>query len=208
MEARPDRPANPDVPARLLRDRVRDQSLDEPSQVGSDPSRVAPAVAGAARDAASSWASTVELIEPVAGPARPGLHGQRRAGLSRTCSSARGSATASARARRPHFERWAADARLRGRARCPRAMNFEGAGDALFCGETLFAGYRFRSDVRSHQWVGERLGRRGPAAGAGRPAVLPPRHLLLPARPEARRSTTPAPSTTTAARCCATGSPT
>ena len=37
-------------------------------------------------------------------------------------------------------------------------MNFEGAGDALFCGETLFAGYRFRSDVRSHQWVGERLG--------------------------------------------------
>ena len=37
-------------------------------------------------------------------------------------------------------------------------MNFEGAGDALFCGDTLFAGYRFRSDVRSHQWVGERLG--------------------------------------------------
>jgi N-dimethylarginine dimethylaminohydrolase len=37
-------------------------------------------------------------------------------------------------------------------------MNFEGAGDALFCGDTLFAGYRFRSDVRGHQWVGERLG--------------------------------------------------
>jgi N-dimethylarginine dimethylaminohydrolase len=37
-------------------------------------------------------------------------------------------------------------------------LYFEGAGDALFCGETLFAGYRFRSDVRGHQWVGERLG--------------------------------------------------
>lgn len=32
---------------------------------------------------------------------------------------------------------------------------FEGAGDALFCGETLVAGYRIRSDVRAHQWVGE-----------------------------------------------------
>ena len=40
----------------------------------------------------------------------------------------------------------------------PEGMYFEGAGDALFCGETLFAGYRFRSDARSHQWVGEQLG--------------------------------------------------
>ena len=40
----------------------------------------------------------------------------------------------------------------------PDGYNFEGAGDALFCGETLFAGYRFRSDVRSHQWIGDRIG--------------------------------------------------
>ena len=40
----------------------------------------------------------------------------------------------------------------------PESYNFEGAGDALFCGETLVAGYRFRSDVRSHQWIGEQLG--------------------------------------------------
>jgi N-dimethylarginine dimethylaminohydrolase len=57
----------------------------------------------------------------------------------------------------PHFERWA-----RGRGftivPLPAGMNFEGAGDALFCGDTLFAGYRFRSDVRGHHWVGERLG--------------------------------------------------
>ncbi len=57
----------------------------------------------------------------------------------------------------PHFEAWA---RSRGLTivPLPENMNFEGAGDALFCGDTLFAGYRFRSDVRSHQWVGERLG--------------------------------------------------
>jgi N-dimethylarginine dimethylaminohydrolase len=57
----------------------------------------------------------------------------------------------------PYFERWA-----RGRGfevlSLPPGYNFEGAGDALFCGETLFAGYRFRSDVRSHQWIGEQLG--------------------------------------------------
>jgi N-dimethylarginine dimethylaminohydrolase len=56
-----------------------------------------------------------------------------------------------------YFEDWA-----RGRdfeiIELPPGYNFEGAGDALFCGETLIAGYRFRSDVRSHQWIGERLG--------------------------------------------------
>jgi len=36
--------------------------------------------------------------------------------------------------------------------------SFEGAGDALFCGDTLFAGYRIRSDVRAHQEVGAVLG--------------------------------------------------
>ncbi len=40
----------------------------------------------------------------------------------------------------------------------PLGSYFEGAGDALFCGETLFAGYRFRSDARSHQWIGQALG--------------------------------------------------
>jgi N-dimethylarginine dimethylaminohydrolase len=37
-------------------------------------------------------------------------------------------------------------------------MFFEGAGDALFCGRTLFAGYRIRSDVRGHQYLGRALG--------------------------------------------------
>ena len=57
----------------------------------------------------------------------------------------------------PHFEDWA---RRRGFevVDLPEGWLFEGAGDALFCGDTLFAGYRFRSDVRSHQWVGQRIG--------------------------------------------------
>ena len=37
----------------------------------------------------------------------------------------------------------------------PDDVYFEGAGDALFCGDTLFAGYRIRSDVRGHQQIGE-----------------------------------------------------
>jgi N-dimethylarginine dimethylaminohydrolase len=36
----------------------------------------------------------------------------------------------------------------------PLGVYFEGAGDALFCGDTLFAGYRIRSDARGHQQIG------------------------------------------------------
>ena len=36
--------------------------------------------------------------------------------------------------------------------------SFEGAGDALFCGDTLFAGYRQRSDAGTLQEVGAMLG--------------------------------------------------
>jgi N-dimethylarginine dimethylaminohydrolase len=39
----------------------------------------------------------------------------------------------------------------------PAGMSFEGAGDALFCGDTLFAGYRMRSDARGHQEIGKLL---------------------------------------------------
>jgi N-dimethylarginine dimethylaminohydrolase len=98
----------------------------------------------------------VDLIEPV--PGLPDLVFTANAGLvyhSLFISShfrfgvRRGEAA--------HFQSWA---RRRGLevVQLPEGYHFEGAGDALFCGETLFAGYRFRSDVRSHQWVGERLG--------------------------------------------------
>ncbi len=41
----------------------------------------------------------------------------------------------------------------------PEGMFFEGAGDALFCGRSLFAGYRIRSDAASHQHLGKVLNR-------------------------------------------------
>jgi N-dimethylarginine dimethylaminohydrolase len=41
----------------------------------------------------------------------------------------------------------------------PEGHFFEGAGDALFCGPTLFAGYRIRSDVGGHQYLGKALGK-------------------------------------------------
>lgn len=42
----------------------------------------------------------------------------------------------------------------------PEGMYFEGAGDALFCGSILFAGYRIRSDVQSHNHLAHVLERR------------------------------------------------
>src|SRR5947199_5082912 len=42
----------------------------------------------------------------------------------------------------------------------PEGQYHEGAGDALFCGDVLFAGYRIRSDVHGHLWLGERIGKR------------------------------------------------
>jgi N-dimethylarginine dimethylaminohydrolase len=40
----------------------------------------------------------------------------------------------------------------------PEKAYHEGAGDALFCGESLFAGYRTRSDASAHQWVAKAFG--------------------------------------------------
>ncbi|WP_397569910.1 dimethylarginine dimethylaminohydrolase family protein [Schlesneria sp. T3-172] len=39
----------------------------------------------------------------------------------------------------------------------PVGLNFEGAGDALFCGDTLYGGYLVRSDASSIQWLGSEL---------------------------------------------------
>jgi N-dimethylarginine dimethylaminohydrolase len=57
----------------------------------------------------------------------------------------------------PYFDAWFA---AHGFAveHLPDAVFFEGAGDALFCGPTLFAGYRIRSDVRGHHHLGALLG--------------------------------------------------
>jgi N-dimethylarginine dimethylaminohydrolase len=59
----------------------------------------------------------------------------------------------------PLWERWLTEHEF-AIERLPEGRYFEGAGDALFCGETLLAGYRIRSDVRSQQLVGQLAGSR------------------------------------------------
>ena len=57
----------------------------------------------------------------------------------------------------PFFEAWFADHGFTVE-HFPEDHFHEGAGDALFCGDSLFAGYRTRSDAASHHWVGKALG--------------------------------------------------
>ena len=56
----------------------------------------------------------------------------------------------------PHYRRWLEEGGWQV-LDPPAELSFEGAGDALFCGETLFAGYRMRSDAAGHQQIGEML---------------------------------------------------
>jgi N-dimethylarginine dimethylaminohydrolase len=69
----------------------------------------------------------------------------------------------------PHFRRWFAEHGFEVvdvpeqfstalRSSSLRSTSFEGAGDALFCGDTLYAGYRIRSDAAGHQQIGRLLG--------------------------------------------------
>jgi N-dimethylarginine dimethylaminohydrolase len=100
---------------------------------------------------------TVELLEPR--PGLPDLVFTANAGLvfgSRFFSS---SFRHEVRAREsPYFDAWFA-AHAFTVEHLPEGVYFEGAGDALFCGPTLFAGYRIRSDVNGHQYLGKELGR-------------------------------------------------
>ncbi len=57
----------------------------------------------------------------------------------------------------PHFDRWM-HAHGFTVEYLPAGMYHEGAGDALFCGDTLFAGYRTRSDAPAHHWVASHFG--------------------------------------------------
>lgn len=58
----------------------------------------------------------------------------------------------------PHFDAWFA-AHDFVVEHLPPGVFFEGAGDALFCGDMLFAGYRIRSDAAGHQHLGHVLKR-------------------------------------------------
>jgi N-dimethylarginine dimethylaminohydrolase len=57
----------------------------------------------------------------------------------------------------PHARAWLAEHGWELRDLKPGTF-FEGAGDALFCGDTLLAGYRIRTAIGGHQQVGDLLG--------------------------------------------------
>lgn len=110
----------------------------------------------ALHEAILSVGAKVELIEPVAG--LPDMVFTANAGVvyrdifvtSRFRHPQRQGESA-------HFDAWFA---ARGYHVCGLTpdLDFEGAGDALFCGETLFAGYLHRSKIRAHHQLASLLG--------------------------------------------------
>lgn len=107
-------------------------------------------------DRLTTLGATVELLTPV--PGLPDLVFTANAGLVTGGKFIRSNFRFPQRQREmPVFETWFKE---RG---CqilplPAAACFEGEGDALPIGKTLFAGYRMRSDIQSHQTIGEILG--------------------------------------------------
>src|SRR5881227_2190711 len=57
----------------------------------------------------------------------------------------------------PHFARWMEEHGYEVDW-LQEKLYFEGEGDALFGGDALFCGYKFRSDIQSHRAVAEMLG--------------------------------------------------
>lgn len=100
----------------------------------------------------------VELIDPAPGlpdlvfTANAGLVHNRKVILSRFRFPVRSG-------EEPLFARWFREHGFEV-IELPEGIHFEGAGDALRCGEHLFAGYHFRSEIRAHAAVAEILGER------------------------------------------------
>lgn len=102
-----------------------------------------------------SFQADVQLMQPVEGlpdlvfTANAGLVFRDRVYLSNFRHGARQGETPVDQA---WFEAWGFQT-----VTIPDKYSFEGAGDALFCGETLFAGYIIRSHINSMQWVAKQM---------------------------------------------------
>ena len=100
----------------------------------------------------------IELLEPVRGcpdlvfTANAGMIYQQRVVLSHFRHAER-------QGEEPFFVNWFAQHGYE-LLQLPAGCYFEGAGDALFCGDTLVAGYCTRSDMRSQQQVAALIGHR------------------------------------------------
>jgi len=110
----------------------------------------------ALRDLIEAAGATVSLLDPVDGlpdlvfTANAATIYQHQALLSRFRHPQR-------QGEEPHNRRWFVEHGFEV-VDVPDGFSFEGAGDALFCGDTLFAGYRMRSDAAGQQWIGRTLG--------------------------------------------------
>ena len=135
----------------------------------------------ALRDLLQQAGAAVSCLEPVSGlpdmvfTANAALIYRRRAILARFRHPER-------QGEEPHFQAWFAE---HGFAveKLNAELFFEGAGDALFCGETLLAGYRIRSHARAYLADRRHAPLRDDSAGVGAAALLPSGHLLLPLAP-------------------------
>jgi arginine dihydrolase len=108
------------------------------------------------RDTLESLGCHIELLPPQ--PGLPDMVFTANAGLVSGKRFIRSNFRfAERRGEEPYFEAWFAE-RGYDCVELPPERLFEGEGDALFFGEVLFCGYRFRSDIRSHQKLGEILG--------------------------------------------------
>jgi N-dimethylarginine dimethylaminohydrolase len=111
----------------------------------------------ALHDALTGLGVRVQLMQPQSGlpdlvfTANAGLVFENRFFSSRFRHGVRARET-------PYFEEWFASHGFQVE-HLPPDVYFEGAGDALFCGPILFAGYRIRSDVGGHQYLGKILHR-------------------------------------------------
>lgn len=108
------------------------------------------------RDTLVSLGVTVELMTPQ--PGLPDLVFTANAGLMFHNTFLSSNFKHDVRAKEsPFFDEWMQQHGF-DVVHLPEKAYHEGAGDALFCGDSLFAGYRTRSDAQSHQWVGQTLG--------------------------------------------------
>ncbi len=104
-------------------------------------------------DLLKSLGAEIRLLDPVEGlpdlvfTANAGLMCRDRVYLSRFRHSARQGET-------PIDSVWFAANGFQ-TIELPGQSKFEGAGDSLFCGDTLFAGYLIRSDAAAMQWIAE-----------------------------------------------------
>ena len=105
-----------------------------------------------------SLGAKISLVEPVRGlpdmvfTANAGMIFRQMAVLSRFHHPQR-------QGEEVHFQRWFSEHEFSVLIP-PDSIAFEGAGDALFCGDTLLAGYLTRSHAGGHQRIGDLIGKR------------------------------------------------